>query len=127
MYRAKSALFSNFDKLRLTRADYSLRVCKTVHVNGNPTTVQEYEVRIPDQPEMAGTVSLHEELLRMAAKAEHFAMTRSELFLVHRCRSIRVHVRLASANVRVRTCPRFSPYMGATLNICIRLAAYVRA
>ena len=46
---------------------------------------------------MARTISLDEELFRMAAKAEHFAMTCSELFLVHRGRLICVHVSLARA------------------------------
>jgi len=94
----KNALFNNFNKVRFARADHSLRVRKTVHVNRDPTAVHEHEVRIPDQPEMARTVSLDEELFRMLSKTEHLTMTRSELFLVHRRRLICVpHVRLARA------------------------------
>ena len=86
--RAKNALINNFNKVRFARADHALRVCKTVHVNRDPAAVHEHEVRIPDQPEMARTVSLDEELFRMPSKTEHLAMTRSELFLVHRRRLI---------------------------------------
>jgi len=95
----KNALFNNFNKVRFARADHSLRVGKTVHVNRDPTAVYEYEVRIPDQPEMARTVSLDEELFRMPSKTEHLTMTRSELFLVHRRRRLIcvLHVRLARA------------------------------
>jgi hypothetical protein len=84
----KNALFNNFNKVRFARADHSLRVCKTIHVNRDPTAVHEYEVRIPHQPEMARTVSLDEELFRMPSKTEHLTMTRHELFLVHRRRLI---------------------------------------
>ena len=101
---AKNALFNNFNKVRIALADHPLRVRKTVHVNRDPTAVHKYEVRIPDQPEMARTVSLDEELFRMPSKTEHLTMTRSELFLVHRRRLIRVHVRLA----RARTGTSFS-------------------
>jgi hypothetical protein len=95
-FAQKNALFNNFNKVRFARADHSLRVGKTVHVNRDPTAVHEYEVRIPDQPEMARTVSLDEELFRLPSKTEHLTMTRSELFLVHRRRLICVlHVRLA--------------------------------
>src|SRR6478672_13791858 len=69
---------------------------------------------------MARTVSLDEELFRMPPKTEHLAMTRSELFLVHRGRLICVpHVRLA------RTRTSFSPVhvRSVTLNLC--LSAYV--
>ena len=86
----KNALINNFNKVRFARADHTLRVCKTVHVNRDPAAVQEDEVRIADQPEMVRPVSLDEELFRMPPKTEHFAMTRSELFLVHRRRLIRV-------------------------------------
>jgi hypothetical protein len=92
----KDALI-NFDKVRIARADHPLCVRKTVHVNRDPTAVHEYKIRIPDQPEMARTVSLDKELFRMPSKTEHLAMTRSELFLVHCRRLIRVHVRLARA------------------------------
>src|SRR6476660_7976730 len=71
---------------------------------------------------MARTVSLDEELFRMPPKTEHLAMTRSELFLVHRGRLICVpHVRLA----RARTRTSFSPVhvRSVTLNLC--LSAYV--
>jgi len=85
----------NHDKVGIALADHSLRVGKTVNVNGNPTAVQEYEVRISDHSEMVRTVSLDEEFFRMPAKLEHFSMARSELVLVYNGRLIRVHVRLA--------------------------------
>src|SRR6478609_2675425 len=71
---------------------------------------------------MARAVSLDEELFRMPSKTEHLAMTRSELFLVHRRRLICVpHVRFA----RARTRTSFSPVhvRSVTLNLC--LSAYV--
>src|SRR4030095_15484009 len=85
--------------------------------------VHEYEVRVPDQSEMARTVSLDEEFFRMPPKTEHFGMTRSELFLVHRRRLICVHVRLARARTRARVIPVY--VRSATLNV--RLLAYVLA
>src|SRR6476619_1856327 len=97
----KNALINNFNKVRFARADHALRVRKTVHVNRDPTAVQEYEVRISDQSEMVRPVSLDEELFRMPPKTEHLAMTRSELFLVHRRRLICVpHVRFTRARTR---------------------------
>ena len=114
--RAKNALI-NYNKVRVARADHALRVCKPVHVNRDPAAVQEDEVGIADQPEMVRPVSLDEELFRMPPKTEHFAMTRSELFLVYRRRLIRVHVRLAGQFERA---PGFSPvYMSVTFNICL--------
>src|SRR5258707_2779895 len=119
---ATSALFNNFNKVRLARADHALGVRKAVHVNCDPAPVHEYEVRISDQPEMARPISLNEELFRVPSKTEHFAVTRSELVLVHSRRLVRVHVRLACA----RTCPRLIPVYArlilvyvpsATLNI----------
>ena len=96
MCRANNALI-NYNKVRVARADHTLRVYKPVHVNRDPAAVQEDEVGIADQPEMVRPVSLDEELFRMPPETEHFAMTRSELFLVYRRRLIRVHVRLARA------------------------------
>ena len=103
--RSRYALI-NFDKVRIAHADHALRKHEAVHVNRDPAAVHEYEVGIPDQPEMVLPESLDEKFFRMAPKAEHFAVTRPELFLVHRCGLIRVpHVRL----IRVRTCPRSIP------------------
>src|SRR5580765_449096 len=62
---------------------------------------------------MVRPVSLDEELFRMPPKTENLAMTRSELFLVHRCR-------LARARMRIRLSP---VYIGATLNV--RLSPHV--
>ena len=70
---------------------------------------------------MASTVSLDEELFRMPTKTEHLAMTRSELFLVHRRRLICVHVRLARARMRTSLIPVH--VRSVTLNLC--LSAYV--
>ena len=119
--RAKECANNNYNKVRFARADHPLRVCKPVHVNRDPAAVQEDEVGIADQPEMVRPVSLDEELFRMPPKTEHFAMTRSELFLVYRRRLIRVHVRLARARMRTS----FSPVhvRSVTLNLC--LSAYV--
>ena len=89
MCRADYALLSYFDKVRVARADHLLCVCKAVHVNCDPAAVQEHEVCVSDQPEVVCPVSLDEELFRMPPKTEHFAMTRSELVLVHRRRLTR--------------------------------------
>ena len=94
MCRADGALI-NYNKVRVTRADNALCVCKPVHVNRDPAAVYEHEVAIPDQSEMARPVSLDEELLRVPSKTEHLTVTRSELFLVYRRCLIRVHVCLA--------------------------------
>src|SRR4029077_5968353 len=77
---------------------------------------------VPDQSEMVRPVSLDEELFRMPPKTEHLGMTRSELFLVHRRRLIRVHVRL----VRARTLTGLIPVYvrSATFDVC--LSTYVR-
>ncbi len=120
MCRANNALI-NYNKVRVARADHALRVCKPVHVNRDPAAVQEDEVGIPDQPEMVRPVSLDEELFRMPPKTEHFAMTRSELFLVYRRRLIRVHVRLARARMRTR----FIPVYVRSVTLNVRLSAYV--
>src|SRR4029077_3344713 len=113
---AEDALF-NYNKIRIARADHAFRVDKAVHVNRDPAAIHEHEVRVPDQPEMVRPKSLDEELLRMPPKTEHFAVTRPELFLVHRRRLARrlIYIRLA----RARTCPRFIPVYvrGATLNV----------
>src|ERR1041385_1378323 len=71
------------DKVRIALADHALRIDKSVHVNRHPATVHEHEVRVPDQPEMVLSISLDEEVFRMPPKAEHIAVTRSELLLVH--------------------------------------------
>ena len=121
--RAEDALI-NFNKFRIARADYLLRKYEAVHVNRDPTAIHEHEVRVPDQPEMVRPESLDEEFFRMSPKTEHFAVTRPELFLIHRRRLIRVpHVRLA----RARTRPRFIPVyvLSATLNV--RLSTYICA
>src|SRR6266705_4275740 len=68
--RAENALV-NYNKVRIARADYPLRVYKAVHVNCDPAAVQEREVRAPDQSEMARPTSLDEELFRMPPKTEH--------------------------------------------------------
>jgi hypothetical protein len=62
---ATNALINDFNKVRLARADHALGVGKAVHVNCEPVSVHEHEVRIPDQSEMARAVSLNEELFRM--------------------------------------------------------------
>src|SRR5438552_7423352 len=132
--RAENALL-NLNKLRIACADHSLRVNEAVHVNRDPAAVHEREVRIPDQSEMVRPESLDEELFRMPAKTEHFAMTRLELLHVHlrglihvglarasarartRARLIRVHVLLCAAlNVRLTT------YISARLRFCLRFA-----
>src|SRR6266576_4109870 len=123
---ATNALINNFNKVRLTRADHALGVRKAVHVNCDPASVHEHEVRIPDQSEMARPISLNEEFFRVPAKTEHFAVTRHELVLVHSRRGLvrAPHVSLA----RARTCPRLIPVYArliliyvpsATLNICL--------
>src|SRR6266436_3378638 len=125
-YCATNALFNNFNKVRLTWADHALGVRKAVHVNCDPASVNEYKVRISDQPEMGRPISLDEELFRVPSKTEHFGVTRRELVLVHSRRGLvrAPHVSLA----RARTCPRLIPVYArlilvyvpsATLNICL--------
>src|SRR5438034_8215423 len=132
LLRNECALFNNFNKVRLARADHALGVRKAVHVNCDPASVHEHEVRIPDQSEMARPISLNEELFRVPAKTEHFAVTRHELVLVHSRRGLvrAPHVSLA----RARTCPRLIPVYArlilvyvpsATLNI--RLSTHICA
>ena len=121
---ANNALI-DYDKVRVALADHPLRVRKTVHVNRHPAAVQKHEVAVPDQSEMVRPVSLDEELFRMPPETEHFAVTRSKLFLVYRRRLIRVHVRLARAGKRTRLIPVY--FLSATLNACVRLSTYVRA
>src|SRR5213592_396754 len=110
--RAKDALF-DFDKLRIACADHPLRIYEAVHVNRDPAAVHEHEVRVPDQPEMVRPESLDEELFRMPAKTEHFAVTRLELLHVHLRRLI--HVRLARARTRARFIPVY--VLSLTLNV----------
>src|SRR4029453_10785754 len=119
------ALINNCNKLRIARANHPLRIHEAVHVNRGPAAIHEHEVRVSEQPEMVGAVSLDEELFRMLPQTEHLTVTRSELFLVYRRGLICVHVRLARA--RARTHPRFilSYLLGATLNV--RLFTYVCA
>src|SRR2546430_14793949 len=114
---AEAALL-NFNKLGIAGADHPLRIHEAVHVNCDPATVHEREVRVADQPEMVRPESLDEELFRMPPKTEHFAVTRLELLHVHLRRLI--HVRLA----RARACASLSPvYVGpvyvlsTTLNV----------
>src|SRR6266700_5886161 len=118
--RAEDALV-NFNKVRIARADHSLRIDKTIHVNRDPAVVHEHEVRTADQPEMARPESLDEELFRVPAKTEHFAVTRLELLHVHLRRLI--HVRLARARTRARFIPVY--VLSATLNV--RLSTDVSA
>src|SRR6266700_4593100 len=80
--RAENALI-HFNKLRIARADHPLRIYEAVHVNHDPATIHEHEVRVRDQPEMVRPESLDEELFRMPPKTEHFAVTRLELLHVH--------------------------------------------
>jgi hypothetical protein len=101
---AQNDALLNYNKVRVARADHALRVRKTIDVNRDPTAVDEYEVRVPDQSEMVRSVSLDEELFRMPSKTEHFSVTRSEPFLVYR-RLICVHVRLARTPTRTRLIP----------------------
>src|SRR5437016_6172535 len=106
---AEAALL-NFNKLGIAGADHPLRIHEAVHVNCDPATVHEREVRVADQPEMVRPESLDEELFRMPPKTEHFAVTRLELLHVH-LRGL-IHVRLARRSIhvrlaRARTCPRF--------------------
>jgi hypothetical protein len=112
----------NYNKVRVARANHALGVCKPVNVNRDPAAVHEDEVAVSDQPEMVRPVSLDEELFRMPPKTEHFAMTRSELILVHRRRLIRVHIRLARARTRARLIPVY--VRSATFDVC--LSTYVR-
>src|SRR5207253_177052 len=139
--RAEAALL-NFNKLRIACADHSFRVYKAVHVNRDPATVHEREVRVPDQPEMVRPETLDEELLRMPPKTEHFAVTRLELLHVHPrglvyVRLIRApHVRLARARTCARLIPvyvrsaalnvRLSTYVGARFRFCLRFALLLR-
>ena len=132
MSRAEDALI-NFNEVRIARADYPLGIYEAVHVNRYPTALHEHEVRVPDQSEMVRPESLDEEFFRMSPKTEHFAVTRPELFLVHRRRLIRVpHVRLARARTRAGFIPvyvlsgtlnvRLCTYICARLRFCLRLA-----
>ena len=123
--RAKMNALINYDKVRIALADHPLRVGKPVHVNRDPAAVQEHEIAVPDQSEMARSVSLDEEFFRMPPKTEHFTVTRSKLFLVYRRRLIGVHIRLARARTRTRLIPVY--FLSATLNACVRLSTYVRA
>jgi len=121
LYHAEDTLFNN-NKVRIARADHALRIHEAIHVNRDPATVLEHKVRVPDQSEMIRPKSLDEELFRMPAETEHFGMTRSELFLVHRRRLIRTrHVRLARARTRTRFILVY--VRSVALNFC--LSAYV--
>ncbi len=125
----------NFNKFRIARADDALRIYKAVHVNRDPATIHEREVRVANQPEMSFPEPLDEEFLGMSPKIEHFCVTRLEFLLVHgrrltcapHVRLTRVHVRLARASTRARTHSRLClVYLrGATFNAC--LSAYVCA
>jgi hypothetical protein len=119
----KIALF-NFNEVGITRADHSLRVGETVHVNSDPTTVQEYEVRITDHTEMIRTISLHEELFRVPTKTEHLTVTGSELVLVYGGRMVRVHVCLTGGRTRTSL---MLVHMGAAFDRRVRLFTCVSA
>ncbi len=82
LYRTANALI-NFIKVRITRADHPFRINETVYVNRDPAAVHEHEVLVADEPEIAFSVSLDEELFRMPPETEHLAMTRPELCLVY--------------------------------------------
>src|SRR5205814_354448 len=108
---AQKAGLIDYNKLRLPRANDALTICEAVHIHRHPAAVHEYEVRVPDQPEMGCPESLDEELFRVPPETEHFAMTRPKLLLVH-CR------RLA----RARTRTSFSAvYVRLTTYVCARL------
>jgi len=135
LYRAEAALL-NFNKVRIACADHPFRVYKAVHVNRDPATVHEREVRVPDKPDMIRAESLNEELLRMPPKTEHFAVARLELLHVHPrgliyVRLIRApHVRLARARTRARFIPvyaRFTPVYVRSATLNVRLSTYVGA
>jgi len=114
---ATNALINNFNKVRLARADHALGVRKAVHVNCDPASVYEHEVRIPDQSEMVRPISLNEELFRVPSKTEHFGVTRHELVLVHSRRGLvrAPHVSLARARTHPGSSLVYVP--SATLNI----------
>ena len=80
--RTANALI-NLNKVRITRADHPFRINETVYVNRDPAAVHEHEF-VADEPEMAFSVSLDEELFRMPPETEHLAMTHlnSSLFMV---------------------------------------------
>src|SRR6266700_4113528 len=115
----------HFYKLGLAGADHPLCIDKTVHVNGDPATVHEREVRVPDQPDMVCPVALNEKLFRMPPETENLAMTRHEFIFVHRRRLIRArHVCLARARTHT-TLFRSVYLLGATANV--RLSTYLCA
>src|SRR5437764_1052978 len=122
----------NFNKLRIARADYALRIYEAVHVNCDPAAVHECEVCVPDQSDMVSPESLNEELLRMPPKTEHFAMTRLELLHVHPGRLIHVrrliHVSPARARTHTRlSSARFVPVYASFVPVCARfIPVYAR-
>jgi hypothetical protein len=122
--RAKVALL-NFYKVRIARADDSLRVYKAIHVNCHPAAIHKHEIRVPDQPEMVGPISLDKELLRMAAKTEQFTMTRLELLHV-RVRRARTRASL----IRVYSLPtldvRLAMHVCAGFRFRLRFARFLR-
>src|SRR5437016_8954522 len=123
--RAKDALINNFNKVRFARADHALGVRKAVHVNCDPASIYEHEVRIPDQSEMVRPISLNEELFRVPSKTEHFGVTRRELVLVHSGRRLVRDRHVSLASVRTHPCSSLVYVPSATLNI--RLSPYVCA
>src|SRR6266436_4354549 len=123
---ATNALINNFNKVRLTRADHALGVRKAVHVNCDPASVNEYKVRISDQPEMGRPISLNEELFRVPSKTEHFGVTRHELVLVHSRRRRLVRARRVSL-ARARTHPGSSLVYVPTATLNIRLSTRICA
>src|SRR5437764_15169550 len=113
----------NFNKLRIARADYALRIYEAVHVNCDPAAVHECEVCVPDQSDMVSPESLNEELLRMPPKTEHFAMTRLELLHAYPRLIRATQVRLA----RARTCPGFILVYVRSATLNVRLSRHVCA
>src|SRR6202030_3359028 len=73
----------HFYKLGLAGADHPLCIDKTVHVNGDPATVHEREVRVSDQPDMVCPVALDEKLFRMPPETGNLLVTRHYFILVH--------------------------------------------
>jgi hypothetical protein len=126
-------LLSDFDKLRVARANYTFGVDKAVHVNRDPAAVHENEIGVPDQPEMVRSKFLDEELLRMPAKSKYFTVTRLELLLVHsrflarsRTRLNLVRVLSATLNIRLSLNVRLFTDVRVRLRSCLRFLFALR-
>jgi len=129
----EAALF-HYDILGIARADHSLGVNEAVHIDCDPAIIHEDEVRVADQSDMTRSKSLHEEVLWMSSKAEHFSVTRPELLFIHNRRGlIRVpYVRVVSTpdaclvrSPHVRLA-RGGPFSGRILFYLLRTTLYVR-